>query len=149
MAFDTSWGSILLTMSKVFSGIQKTRESPPRIPLWANPAPTLNRFARPNLDASTKLNGLGRFVKGKEAAKILRGLHAHFLRRQSPQFAQLPRRFHHERRLVSLAPMRHRRQVGRVGFDKHAVERDMPGRVADGLRLGKGDITGKGNHESH
>src|SRR5437868_1325389 len=96
-----------------------------------------------------KLNGVELFVKGKEAVKIVGSLPAHFFCRESAQFADLPRRFHHEGRLITLAAMRNRRQKRRVGFNQHAIQRDLLGRIANLLRLRKSNVSRKRNHEPH
>src|SRR5208283_5481168 len=51
--------------------------------------------------------------------------------------------------LVAFAAIWDWGQIGRVGFDQHAVERDLHSRIANLLRLGKGDVARKGNHEAH
>ena len=62
--------------------------------------------------------------------------------------AILPRHLFYERGLVALAAMRHRREKRRIGLNEHAVERNHAGSVANVLRLGKGDVAGKGDHEA-
>src|SRR5271170_1998235 len=51
-------------------------------------------------------------------------------------------------RFVALAAVGHRREERRVGFDEHAIERDLRENVADGLRFGEGDIAGEGDQEA-
>ena len=52
-------------------------------------------------------------------------------------------------RLVALSAAALRRKKRRVGFGENAVEGQLPGHIADGLRLRIGDISGERNHESH
>src|SRR5208282_2442594 len=86
--------------------------------------------------------------ESKTLVEIPRGLRADLFCGHVAQFADLTGYLPDKRRLVALAAMRNRGQVGRVGFDQHAVERNHLRRVADRLRLGKGDIAGKRNHET-
>ena len=71
----------------------------------------------------------------KNLWKFRRGLLADFLRRKSAQFADLAGHFGHECRLIALAAMGNWSEVGRVGLDEHAVERNDAGGVANVLRL--------------
>ena len=50
--------------------------------------------------------------------------------------------------LVALAAIGGGREPGRVGFDQDAVERQAGGHVAQGLRLGVGEVAGKGDEEA-
>ncbi len=50
-----------------------------------------------------------------------------------------------EGRLVALAAMRHGREVGRVGLDEQAVERDVAGDVAQFVGVLEGHDAGKGD----
>ena len=59
------------------------------------------------------------------------------------------RGFEDERRLIALATVRNRRQIGRVGLDQHALQWNFHCGVANLLRLGKSHIAGERNHESH
>src|SRR4030088_1716009 len=107
MAFDTSCKSILLTRSKVFSGIflifLKIMESDSRLP-------ELKELTRRNFVFS----GFSQFEKFVEISGCLP---AHLVGGQPTQFAQFSSRFRDERRLIPFTTMWNRRQIGRVGFD--------------------------------
>src|SRR6266480_990041 len=120
MALETSCKSILLTMSKVFSGMLIY---PKTVSLFDS-------------------------AQSEKVVEIA-GCHASdFFGRNTAQFAQLAGDFLYECRLVPLASMRNGRQKGRVGFNKHAIKRHLFGCIANGLRFGKSDISGEGNHEA-
>src|ERR1700686_3328220 len=135
MAFETSCRSNLLTMSKVFSGIDRL--------------PCLIDYAVHRKDAHNKLYGVKLFVKRKEAIKILRRLHADIVGRKPASSPPLPRYFFHEHWLVALAAVRYWREKWRIGFDQHSVERGLFSGFTNLLRFGKSDVAGEGNHESH
>src|SRR5579863_844306 len=82
-----------------------------------------------------------RFSNFEKIVEIARRALAHFLHRQPAQLAQFPRRILHERRLVPLPTMRHRRQIWRVGLDEHPVKWNFQRRVANLLRLGESDVS--------
>src|SRR5437870_3852006 len=138
MALETSCKSILLTMSKVFSGMmiypKTVQTNLMRVPEEAELTPWNFFFVR--------------FSQSEKAVEIA-GCHASdFFGRNTAQFAQLAGDFLYECRFVPLASMRNGRQKGRVGFNKHAIKRHLFGCIANGLRFGKSDISGEGNHEA-
>src|SRR4030095_3263647 len=106
MALDTSCRSILLTISKVFSGISLSLSD--QIP----PSPPKSQ--------PIKLNGSPVFVKRKETVEMFRGSDSNFFGRKSPQRPELPRHFLDIGRLVALAAVGNRRQKRRVRLNQHA-----------------------------
>src|SRR5262249_12022847 len=73
----------------------------------------------------------------------------HFFKREASQVAYTTRRFYYKRRLVTLATIRHRRKKRTIGFNEHAIERDLLRGVANLLSFGEGHIACKRNHEPH
>src|SRR2546423_7637106 len=61
----------------------------------------------------------------------------------------MPRGLDDECGLASLSAMGDGREIGRVRFDEHPVKRNLPGGLADVLRLWKADVAGEGDHEAH
>ena len=86
--------------------------------------------------------------EAEEAVEILGGARADLFGGQVAELADLAGDFGNKRGFVTLAAMRDGREVGRVGLDQHAVEGDDLRGVANGLRLGKRDVAGEGNHEA-
>ena len=54
----------------------------------------------------------------------------------------------HVGRLVALASMRNRREVGRIGFDEHSIQRHFTYNLPQRLGVLKGDDAGKGQIKS-
>ena len=54
----------------------------------------------------------------------------------------------HPGRLIALAAIGRRSQPGRVGFNQNAVQGQPRGHIAQRLRLGIGQIAGKGDEET-
>src|SRR5438045_2818842 len=50
---------------------------------------------------------------------------------------------------ASLSAMWDGCEIGRVRFDEHPVKRNLPGGLADVLRLWKADVAGERDHEAH
>src|SRR5207302_206503 len=98
------------------------------------------------LDARS--TGVHCFRQRKETIEIATRLPPDFLRRESPQFTQLPRDLLYKRRLVALAAMRHRCQVGRVRLNQHAIQWNLFGCILNLLRFWKRHIAGERDHKS-
>src|SRR6266536_1424386 len=80
----------------------------------------------------------------EKGAEVLQRHRAGLFRCKLAQSGKVTRGLHHERRLVALAAMRNRRQVGAVGLQKETVERHHFSGLADVLRLGIAEISGEG-----
>src|SRR5580658_7517380 len=136
MALATSARSILLTISKLLSGMECPRQSLGRnnngflnlrivMPSDARPKLRAPRIARPQLCLSESnrrsivragpLCARFRFSsfphQAKELVKILCRLGADLVGWQGAEFADLARYFPYKRRFVALSAMRNRRQV--------------------------------------
>src|SRR5437016_14150587 len=98
------------------------------------------------LDARS--TGVHCFRQRKETIEIATRLPPGFLRRESPQFTQLPRDLLYKRRLVALAAMRHRCQVGRVRLNHHRIQWHLFGCLLNLLRFWKRHIAGERDHKS-
>src|SRR5438552_13628998 len=83
------------------------------------------------------------FADFEKFVKVLRRLRSDLLGRSPAKFANLPCHLFNEGGLIALPAMWDRRQIGRIRFDQHAVERDDPAGLADILRLGKAYVSGK------
>src|SRR5215813_5790392 len=136
IALLTSWRSILLTMSKVFSGMSSL--------FYFNQI----REASPQMHI-TKLNGVHLFVKRKETVEVFSGLRTHLFRRELPQFGNFSGNFHDKGRFIPPAPVGHGSQERRIGFNEHAIQRNVSRNIANPLCLGKGHISREGNQETH
>src|ERR1044071_5245210 len=91
----------------------------------------------------------GAFSQIEEFVEIGGCLLPDFLQREASQLADAARGFQHKRRLVTLAAMRHRRKKRTVGFNEHPLERRLLRRLANLLALGKCNVAGKRDHETH
>src|SRR5580700_10707094 len=107
------------------SDLEGTRRRPPGAGL------TCRNFA---------FSGFSQFEK---IVKIPARLLAHFFRCHRSKYAELERSFYHERRLVALAAMRHRRQIWRVRLNQHALQRNLERGLANLLGLREGQVTGE------
>src|SRR5580693_8707729 len=120
MAFETSFRSILLTTSKLLSGIF----------LFFLKRGNLNlRLTEPR-SLRSRYFAFRDFSQFEKIVEIAGSQLAYFIHGERAQFAQPPRRLFHEGWLVALSPVRNRRQIRRVGLDQHTVERNLEGRVA-------------------
>src|SRR5271165_1033828 len=136
MALETSCRSTLLTMSNDSAITFKCNK---------REGVCCNQDARNGCDewAMDRYTLVG-LRQPKKGGEILRSLLADFFGRKTAQFADLARSLDDECGFVALAAMRRRREIRRIGLDEHAVERHDGGRVANVLRLGKGDVAGEG-----
>src|SRR5271170_257739 len=84
----------------------------------------------------------------EKSVKVFRGMGSYFVSRQVADFGELFGDSGDPGRLVALAAIGHRSEEWGVGFDQHAVERDLHGDIADGLRFRECDVAGKGDKEA-
>ena len=90
----------------------------------------LRRRRGPSLNM-TRLRG----IDPEQAEEVGRGRLRDLLERNAAQPRDLRRDVRHKGRLVALAAKRHRREIGRVGLDQHAIERHAPRDVLDVERV--------------
>src|SRR5882757_9632820 len=87
--------------------------------------------------------------KTEEAPKVLGSPCSRFFRAQVSHIAQHLCYFRHVGRFISLAAIRHRRQVRSVRFDQNVLQRQSFRNVAQILRLRKSPISRKRNLEAN
>ena len=84
----------------------------------------------------------------KQPEKVFGGRGGDFIRRDVEESGQGPGGLGHQGRLVALAAMRGGSEPGRVGFHQNPVQWHAGGHVAQRLRLGVGEIAGKGDQKA-
>src|SRR3569832_2336874 len=75
----------------------------------------------------------------EEPEKIGRGLGRDMLQRVASQVGHVFGHVPHERRLIALAAVGYRREIGGISLDEHAIERHTPCHVLDLLGGAEGD----------
>src|SRR5262245_19236482 len=89
--------------------------------------------ACPSLLIATKLSS----VAQTQPLKISSGERGQLMRRHSADLGQLPRGLDKKGRLVTLAPVRDRREIRRVGFNQQSVRRRHAGSLPDLVGFGE------------
>src|SRR5664279_2801688 len=84
----------------------------------------------------------------EEFKKVLRRSSTNFFGRHFAKFSDAAGDFFYKYRLITLTAVRDRGEIGRVGFDQKSIQRNKLCGSADILRLGKGNVPGKRNHEA-
>jgi hypothetical protein len=93
------------------------------------------------------MSRLGRDL-AKQAMEVLRGDPGQILRRDPLDLGKALDRVDDESRLVALAALGHRRQIGCVGFDQEPLERHRGGGLAKRFGLLEGNDTGERDVEA-
>src|ERR1700722_6164101 len=88
------------------------------------------------------------FNRFEKIVEVAGGVFADFFRGKPAKFAQLPRGFRHERRLISLAAVGHGREEWAIGLNQHPVEGNFVSGVPNLLSFGKGDVASKRKQDS-
>src|SRR5688572_16837310 len=84
----------------------------------------------------------------EQAKEVGAGGRSHLFQRDSAQPGDLLGHVLHQRGLVGLPAVGHRREVGRIGFDQHALQRHLTRDLPQRRRVLEGDDPGKGDVEA-
>src|SRR5437868_14893213 len=88
-----------------------------------------------------------RVVQFEKVEEIAAGLLPYLLRRKPAKLCDFARNLHHKCWLVSLPAVRNGREERRISLNKHAIQRNFTGRIANVLCFRKSDIPRNRNHK--